>query len=394
MSKTKAQLAKLLSATNEQLFDRYINVTLSQNKPGTAAPEKPKSKVSGNTIISPTLEEIQKYNSDLTAHENVLKIKTPKAGIKPHISVAATLIGQSYVHDITVTIYNISEQIDTMEFNWAEVEVGYMNSGVHVTFVGQIISCYMAKPNPNGELVVTIATANMVDLYARGDFEVAYDKDTVTTKELLQTALNAAATKYPKLEGVINNDEIYQSIPEEWLAEKFMVRKATRHYRSVMELLTWLNSLFASYSYQTGFATGAGLAPIVDDKEKAKTVKLPPLKLGFDAQGNLQITGTYAFGAPAATKALSCVGNAFLNGEEATVQAPFNPGILPGDVIFVDIKYFKTRVNMEGVPRELNKSLGNLWKVIDNKFVFDTHRANVMTLRLNNLNNLITAGQG
>lgn len=395
MSKTKADLAKLLSASNEQLFDRYINVTLAPTRAELTDPDAPKTTFSGNTATTPTPEDYKQYQSDLSAsRKNRLTIVTPKTGVKPHISVAGTLNAGARVHLITLTIYNISEQIDTMEYNWAKIEAGYYNSGVHVTFEGQIINCYMAKPNPNGELVISISTADMVSLYEQGALEVQYKNDLVDIMELLDTAFSVVKEKFPDLVTLIDNAEIANDIPEAWKQEKFKVRKATRHYRSVMELIAWLNSLFATYSHGTGFASGAGLAPIVDEEGNAKSVSLPPIKLGFDIQGVLHISGSYTETAPANVKSINGIGNAFLSGNAATVQAPFNPGILPGDIVFIDVKYFKTRVNMEGVAREQYANKGNLWWVVSSQFVFDTHKTNIMTLLLNNTENSVSGKEG
>lgn len=390
MSKTKADLAKFLSAPNEQLFDRYINITLAPSKEELDDPDAPKAAFSAFSA-----SDYNRYVSDLIAsRKNRLTIITPKTGVKPHVCVAGTLSAGARVHSITATIFNISEQIDTMAYNWAKIEAGYYNSGVHVTFEGRIINCYMAKPNPNGELVITIATADMVSLYEQGDIEVQYENEQVDIIELLETAFKVVKDAFPDLVTLIDTAELENDIPDEWKEEKFKVCKATRHYRSVMELIAWLNSLFATYSHQTGFASGAGLAPIVNDKGESKDANLPPIKLGFDTRGFLHLSGSFTDSAAANYKTLNGIGNAFLSGDAATVQAPFNPGVLPGDVVFIDVKYFKTRVSMEGISRERYANKGNLWWVISSQFVFDTHKTNTMTLLLNNTENPVSATKG
>ena len=371
MSKTKADVAKLLAASNEQLFDRYVNIKLMQ-------------KLGGVTRAS------HSYTPGLSQPEAVTEddfvLITPKTGIKPRITVSGQFIADEYVANITVTVHNMSEQIDTMTYNWAEIELGYLNSGIHSTFIGQITNCYMAKPNPNGELVVNVTCASLTDMYTRGDIEIEFESDSVDVKELLSDCFNGIIKAIPDLDGHLYSDGIFESIDKEWLKHKFFIRKGNRFFRSGFEVITWLNSVFASYAYHTDYAWGAGEADV-----KA-TDTLPPMKLGFDAQGQLRITGSYADTGPANTKALSAIGSAFLSGEEATVTGPFNPGIMPGDVVYIDVKYFKTRVNIEGQTREMYKSLGNMWSVISMKFTFDTMSTNNMLMQVNNLNNKITAG--
>lgn len=378
MSKTTADVAKLLSASNEQLYDRYINVTLMQEEGGIT-------------------QASHSYTPGLAQPEAIVEadfmIKTPKAGMKPHIAITGQFVTGENAPTVTLTIYNINENVDTMAYNYAEVEVGYMNSGIHVTFKGQIINCYMAKPNPNGELVVTINCSKITDLYAHGDVVVDFTKDEYTTRELLETAVLGITDTVPALKDQLLYTD-YTAIPSDWKEAKFKVIKGKRFFRSAYEVITWLNSLFANYAYPAGFVWGAGGVdadiPTIDGRKKS----MPPMKLGFDLQGQLRITGAFSEGGPANVKALSAIMSAFLNGEAATVAAPFNPGIMPGDIVFIDMKYFKTRVNIVGQTRELYKSLGNLWFVTSIQFTFDTMTTNKMTLLVNNLSNKIKASEG
>lgn len=386
MSKTKAQLAKLLAATNEQLFDRYVNIKLLQK------PDK---------VTKAGAYQDEQGNKKVDVDDFILI--TPKAGMKPHITVQGTFNAQEVVHNITVTVFNISENVDTMAYNYAEVEVGYLNSGIHATFKGQIISCYMSKPNPNGELVITMSLARLTNLYQEGNIELTYSKKLLKTADFLQETFTQICDNVSEnLAESLNPDELSKAIPVDWKEREFYVGEhTTRHFRSIFAVITWLNSLLATYSYGTTYAWGAGNTPIAKQttdsetkevKYEAQNPDLTPIKLGFDSTGKLMLSGSYSDDNPAAMKALSVVGNAFFSGDAATVTAPFNPDIMPGDVIYIDIKYFKTRVNMEGAPRERYQSLGNTWKVISSEFVFDTFTANRMVLTLNNLSNIVKGG--
>lgn len=393
MSKTTEDLAKLLSATNEQLYDRYINIKLMQNLP--------KLEAAATTETTFTTDA----QGRLVTKDKVTDIvlKAPKAGMKPHIAVQGAFNAEEVVHTITITIYNISENVDTTAYNYAEVELGYMNSGIHVGFIGQIISCYMAKPNPDGELVITLSLAHLTGLYQEGEIALTYSKKLLTTAEFLQeTFSQICANVSDTLAEKLDPAQLIAAIPEQWQQRTFFTgNHTTRHFRSIFAIITWVNSLFATYAYGTSYAWGAGGTPIaeetVDEQTKevtytAKNPELPPIRLGFNSTSNLTLYGAYTGINPANTKALSVIGSAYLSGYAATVTAPFNPDILPGDVVFIDVKYFKTRVNMEGAPRELLRSFGNLWKVVSCEFTFDTFTVNRMVLTLNNLSNLVSAG--
>lgn len=364
MSKSLAELAQLLSASNEQLFDRYINIRLTQDKPVEGMPPSPLD----------------------------FAIVTPASGLKPNISVSGSFHVSKTANLVTVTIYNMNANIDTMAYNWAEVELGYLNSGIHASFIGQITNCYMAKPNPNGELVVSVVCANISALFSRGAFEVAFDKDIVDPIELITTCADKIKLEYPELSTSINKDDLTQTMPALWQIQKFMVGKSTRHFRSPMECIAWINSLFASFDYASGYDSGPGGAPSFTKKDLTK--KLPPLRVGFDGQGTLRCTCTYSEATAATVKSLSAIGSAFLNStESATVTAPFNPGIAPGEVIYINSKYFKTRINIDAV-RQSYANMGNMWYVIESTFTFSTFTANNMSLLLNNITNKVTGSEG
>lgn len=363
MSKTLAQLARLLSASNEQLFDRYIDVKLHRNKPVPGAP----------------------------VDASDFAIRTPRSGMKPNITVSGQFLISNTANSVNITIYNISANVDTMAYNWVEVDAGYMNSGVHASFIGQITNCYMAKPNPNGELVITAAYADIKDLYALGAFEVDFPEDIMATDKLISTCMQAVLTKYPDLSDCIVVSELTASMPSDWKMQEFAVGKATRHFRSPMECIAWLNSLFASFTYPTGYDFGPGGAVSTSILNKNN---LPPLRLGFSTVGRLWCTCSFSESMPYNIKAISAIGSAVLTSTStATITAPFNPNIMPGEVIFIDSRYFKTRLNIDAV-RDEYKNLGNLWYVIETSFTFSTFTTNTMTLQLVNTTDKIKAQEG
>ena len=249
----------------------------------------------------------------------------------------------------------------------------------------------MAKPNPNGELVVTAQYADIKNLYAQGAFEVAFDKEIMTTPELIDTCVKTIRRNYPDLSEDIVPAIITASMPVEWRTVEFVVGEATRHFRSPMDCITWLNSLLASYTYSTGYDTGPGGAPPPPDVTKSK---LSPLRLGFDLAGRLQCASAYSETTPYNIKSIAAIGSAFLTSTaSATITAPFNPGLMPGEVVFIDSRYFKTRVNIAAM-RDDYKKLGNMWYIVTMSFTFSTQTTNTMTLQLVNTNENITAKEG
>lgn len=384
MSKKIASLAKFLTAANEQLYDRYINFTLTKDPPLIAGAKGASyigmgSSPRGTTIL--TMPKLSKKND--------FKVVTPATGIKPSITLTGEIILENTVNMINLTVQNMNANIDTMAYNYITIEAGYMNSGISMTFSGQITNCYMAKPNPNGELVIGATMAKVSELYSQGNIEVEFPTDSVSTYILVSTCVRAICAKYNKLSSDMVISELAQTLPAKWATQTFDVGKSTRHFRSPFACLAWINSLFASYVYGTGYGRGAG--GLLSTQTKSD---LPPLRLGFDTKGTLKFTSSYNVAKPSCLKSLSCIGSAVLTStDSATVTAPFNPGIAPGDIVFIDSKYFKTRINIQAVRQDY-ADMGNLWYVISNKFTFSTQTANMMTLNLVNINNDITAQEG
>lgn len=382
MSKTLSQMAQLLKGSNEELFDRYINVRLCRNKPAISSGFS----IFGNTGLSSALDVL---SGAASINDLDFQIVCPKSGLKPNIMVSGKWEVSNTVNEITLTIYNMDANIDTMAYNYAQIDVGYYNSGIHVSFMGQITNCYMAKPNPNGELVISIVCADVQDLYAQGEFEVQFDLDEVDTATLVNTCVDAMCKKYPALRPYCTY--VTAPLPVEWSLQSFTVGKGTRHFRSCMDCITWLNSLFATFTLGTSYAS-AGINLIKTTATKL-TSALPPLRLGFDHGGNLLCRCSYSEATPMTTKALYAIGSATLTSENATVTAPFNPGILPGEVVYIERRYFRTRVNLDSV-RDAYKNMGDLWNVIQSQFTFSTYGANMMTLLLNNIKNRVEAKAG
>ena len=380
MSKKLSELASLLAASNEQLFDRFINFRLTKDNPLSNT-----NKIEGSTITTSAIL--------IREAKDGLQVITPKTGCKPNITVSAQFIPQDAATTITLTVYNMLDNIDTRAFNWCEIEVGYMNSGISTTFIGQIINCYMAKPNPNGELVIVLCNAHLTGLYKKGEFKVEFKEDFLTTAALIKTCIDTIHDSFPDSVQSIKISDIEPGLPLFWKTRQFIVGKSTRYFRSALECLSWLNSLFATYALHTTFAAGAGGVPInkLTDEER-KT--LTPLRLGFNQWGELKVSATYTAADPMAVAAITAMGSAVLTSpSSATITGPFIPNLAVGQVVQINPKFFKTRINTEVTRSEYDK-IGTLWYINSLEFTFSTHTTNNMTLQLVNISNSVIASEG
>lgn len=361
MSKSFADIAKLLSPTNNQLFDRYINVRLATENTDTPGP---------NDII----------------------FKTPLTGQKPNITVSGTMNAGDVINNFTVTVYNIDSSIDFNLYGYIEVEAGYLKSGFAAKFRGMVTNCYMAKPNPNGELVISGATADMGLIATQSNIEVKFTQGFVTVDQLAVDFCVAISNATGKVLTVDTTN-----IPSVWKGQRFSVGKHTYHFHSCMEALNWLNNTFLACSRSAKFESdrGAGSKTIGASAAGALDASsLPPLCMYFSSQDptKLIVQGMYTNAeAVPVLKSLANISNAYIIGEAATVSAPWNPQITVNDYIFVDTKYFKTRVNVTAKQFFSNylKSLSCFWKVNQVQFTFSTFTTNNATYQIINLKNKI-----
>lgn len=357
MSKSLSEVLALFAEGTGELYDRFINVTLMHQ--GTASVISLRNAVS---LIS------------TGSNGNMFRINTPVTGQKPNITVSASMSAQETVHSITITIYNMEANIDFNEFNAVEVELGYM-SGQATKFKGEIINIYMAKPNPNGELVITCANAKLVDATSVNNFKVTFPVNTCNFNTFIRTI--ELAIKQP-----IN----VQEVPAAWLAKQFTVNKATYQFSSILSLVTWLNSLFMSLAMNDG--KGAVSSAIRSGLKKLTATGdgLPPLFVHVSESG-IVIKGSYKNNSlKPAFKALSNISSAYMSGDSVgVVTAPYNPEIEIGDFVYVNPKYFKTRI--ANIVAFNKGNIYSVWCVNKLNFTFSTYTANTMTLTMVNVQN-------
>lgn len=356
MSKSLSQVLSMFANGAGILYDRFINVTLMHQ---------------GSTKITSLRSVVSMVTEGVSGQ---FRITTPVTGQKPNITVSASMSAQETVHSITITIYNMEANIDFNEYNAVEVELGYM-SGQATKFKGEIINIYMAKPNPNGELVITCANAKLVDATSVSNFKVTFPVTTCNFSTFIRTI--ELAIKQP-----IN----IQEVPVSWLTKQFTVNKATYQFNSVMSLITWLNSLFMSLAMNEG--KGAVSSAIRSGLKKltASGGGLPPLFAHVSEDG-IVIKGSYKNNSlKPAFKALSNISSAYMSGDSVgVVSAPYNPEIEIGDFVYVNPKYFKTRI--ANIVAFNKGTIYSVWCVDKLNFTFSTYTTNTMTLTMVNVQN-------
>lgn len=325
-----SDITDILTPPNSQLRDRFVNIKLSKT---------------GGYLID--------------SYDDII-INTPIVGMKPDITVSGTLQLGENITTITVTLVNIDGDIDFNQYNYITVSMGYMSSGFSRAFYGEIINIYMAKPNPNGELVITMANADLISMNKTNRIKLQFNNDYVTYKSML--------TQFQILNP--GHSITIGSIPAEWETVTMFVGKAVYTFENMMEVVHWMNNMFMSVK---------DVKPIL--------LHIAPVNDGKSTR--LFLSGMYAKNEfTPVLKTLSCISSAFMAGTEyATVTAPWNPEISPGEFINIDTKYFKTRVNVAKFAASALEAQSNIWQVTNVQFTFSTRTTNTMTVQLTNVNN-------
>lgn len=347
MSKKFSAIAKMLAPAPEVLFDRYINVTFRQN--------------------------------NWSSSEEDFKIKTPITGMKPDVTVSLGASAEDIVYTVTVTIRNINADFDYNMYGYAEVEMGYLSSGYNFTFHGQIINCYMAKPNPNGELILTLASADASMMLAEGNFEVNFENKTkVTVEDFFKTCVKSFDSSV----------QTEVSLPPEWKSVNLDINGACYYFNSFMDCTAWMNSVFVGYVRNTAFDKSSKIAL----SSALNAVQLPIIAVTIDAFGQkIMLKPIVATDTKPTLVTLTNIGSAYYMGASAaTVTCPFNPAVRPGATVYIDTKYFKTRVSTT-LDTKFKKAMENqssLWTVNTMNVTFSTYTTNTMTLQLSNISQL------
>lgn len=273
-------------------------------------------------LISATF--YREIGNDITA----INIPAEYMGYKPAINLRVTMIPDNICFQMTVTLTNaaIVKNTDIRTFLYMSITAGYR--GFQKTFTGPIFSSYIAKPNPDGEVVfegIAVGTVGL-DLFKQRPYRVQF---------------HSAATVLDVVEAVADGIGVHynvDNVESQLLYTKLDFPQSTKTAENAYAVLNWLQQMLNNYCQWAKENNSA---------EWMQRLGNPYLLYVFFEddtiylkQTNKPVNAGSLLGGKNFVD-LSLIKNAAFSGPALTVSAPYNPRVSPGEIIHMDPVYFR-----------------------------------------------------
>ena len=261
------------------------------------------------------------------------RIKTPAKGRKPNIEITGQILPNDETLAISVIIKNLYMDLTKQKYQRVRITAGYEN-GQRIAMDGTILYMYQASPGPESEIVMQLMPyvykpwqETQVDL----KFENGYTLRTILEDLSLKMGFNVPDIQ-PGLDSTINAPFYFSG------AAKDAAAKIREHYKDVYPDL----SIIATDTKIKAFSLSKGTGKTY----KINYLKSPPQLVGG---------GT--------------------NAVSATITAPWQPEIKPGDKVIVNTGFYSTTNKLFNTQQEMTIKVNTI------DFHFSTvGRANQMVI--------------
>lgn len=285
------------------------------------------------------------FNLSATNDSPMTKInfKTPVTGVKPNIKVMFNILPDSNVNELTLRLTNFYSEINIAQYKRLKIVAGYMNTNkapiLYTTIIGDIMDCFIEKPNPEGITIFRCVIGEIIDMY---DI-----KKPVTTSfaagDTVDSALRkvASAFKY--------ESRIY--LPTDWKNIVFTDTAFQQTFKNALGAYTWLKDWLR----------------VVAEANSLKNLHISLSNkrlycLSLDTKSNNE-----------SAIVIDKVANAYLSGKAVVVTAPWLPTLTHNALFKMNTKYFRGRIgNLQITGKQ------KLFRVISNKVTFSTYDDNSM----------------
>lgn len=246
-------------------------------------------------------------------------IKTPNKGRKPNIEIVGQLVPHDETLAITVTIKNLYMDLTKNKYQRVRVTAGY-EEGTKISMDGTITYMFQASPGPESEVVIQLMpyvyrpwTEKIIELNYEGGYTLATLLQDVSQKigyntPLIQAGLNAS----------LNVPFVYSG------AAKDVVAKIRTHFASLYPNLVVKPMDTKIKAYILGNDPTSKLY-------KINYLKSPPQLVGGGDTG-----------------------------VSATITAPWQPEIRPGDRVIVNTGFYSTSNFLKNTAQEMTIAVNTI----------------------------------
>lgn len=346
--------------TKDVLFDRIIGFRLCQSSLKYTDDEE-------------VIDETTGVKSKVIKQMPDAVYSCPSTGEKPNISLQFSMLPGSYTNAVTLSVSNFYTTHDICSYKYIVITAGYRGrnkKGTELTrtFRGEIINAYIASPNPNGTFVIQCALASFIDFNAQW-LNQEYNQDDlgVTCGSILTNILRLTQERIPQITMDLSE------LPEYWINYQLQPEKFQVNFTSVADMLSQVNSwLQQAYRVEHDQNLNAEFSPI--------SLVLDDNRIRVYADENATSTSDI--------KTVTLVKQAYIEGDHGIIDAPWNPSIHVGDIVYVPKRFFRSRILMSYFDTSANFQL-DLWRVYKIEVNFaTTGTTNSMRLQLINVRNV------
>ena len=311
--------------TKYNLFDKIIDIEFTQEVPSSYGVSYAEG------IRKPFYSE--GYNKSLS-------FICPRSGIKPNVEIYVELLPNMNTNKMTLKIINMYSEVNIAKYKYVRVIAGYGSvEGKYAIFAGEILNCYIEKPNPEGTTVFSCVLGSVSQFLGNEEpVEI-----TIPDKSDINTVVSTIATAF-NIKGICN-------LPPDWSATTMITNGSTYTFANALTMQTWLKSSLDNIAEANKLSK---LFVAVTDN----TIYISPMTVKYIGQETI---------------ILDKITTAYFTGGNIVVTAPWNPSLTTGKLFQMDTKYFRGRMGQLFVAGD--KKLFNPYLI---KLSFSTTNLNSM----------------
>lgn len=289
--------------------------------------------------------EINPYGTSVKKVTEKISYKCPESGVKPNITIAGHMLPGNKVSNLQIKVTNFTEDIDLSVYKYIAVRAGYRN-GPSNYLSGQIMNCYIEKPNPEGTTVFECVLGDLQNKNERE--EVVFTVMNKTSSPTFPQLMNIVATACGLTNRVV--------LPKVWQTERCEIGGRTYSFGNILQCIDWLKNLTVEH--------------------RKENPDLPPLNYSFSNEKGLSVIGCVDNKESSLeTVIMENVSSAHFWGGHMTIKAPWNPLVRTETKIQMPSTFFKGRMGSMYVKRNQTE-----FTVLTVDFIFGTREENSMTI--------------
>lgn len=312
-----------------------------------------------SVVVTGTEEALLDSTVSSIDYKEKLTIECPDSGMKPDMTFSVSLLPNQNCYKAVLRIRNLNiRNADIRLWDSMEITAGY-RTGPKAKFICPIFASYIESPNPDGITVFEGITVGRVESMLNDRaIEINFVQESITLDDLIRGAADCI------MEGMA----VDSAIPADLSSKVITVSKQKVYAENGLAVLNWLQVTVAKAVEELSHGQCSVLVQL-DNQDK------PSLSI-------IVLNGENVV--PVSTENiidLRMVSGATFNGTALTVEAPWNPGLHPGELFYMSPQFIQGS-HLPNVLDEVSyKNVDNLYRTLTMSISFGTtDNTNKMTI--------------